>query len=70
MFTAPKVIQLATCTLERHRCILGGKIIHSHFREFKFVIMLAVFKNKIFCILDMIINQVVLFKTKLATHLE
>lgn len=32
--------------------------------------MLAVFKNKIFCILDMIINQVVLFKTKLATHLE
>lgn len=35
-----------------------------------FVIMLAVFKNTFFCILDMIMNQVVLFKPKLATHSE
>lgn len=37
--------------------------IYSYFTKFKFVIMLAVFKNKIVCILDMIISQAV-FKTK------
>lgn len=48
----------------------GGGYYILNFREFKFVIMLAVFKNTFLCILDMVMNQVVFFKTKLATHSE
>lgn len=71
VFTSPKVIQRAACIVVHHRYILGGGgIIYLHFRKFKFVIMLAVFQNTFFCILDMLMNQVVFFKTKLATHSE
>lgn len=49
--------------------MFGEKNIHSHFTEFKFVIMLGVFKNKIIFILDTIISQAV-FKTKLLPTLS
>lgn len=48
---------------------LGGKYICSHFTKLKFVVTLAVFKNKIVCILGMIISQAV-FETKLLPTLS